>query len=66
MSSSQCEHHEYWRLERFLERLLRVHAIGINREAGVLARKSLALARIAQFGAHGVDQVGRIAAVEHA
>ena len=48
-------------LERFLERLLGIHAVGIDREAGVLARKALALARIAEFGAHRVDQVGRVA-----
>jgi hypothetical protein len=53
-------------LQRFLEGFLRVHAVRIDAEAGVLAREALALARKSHLGANGVEQVRRIGLVDDA
>ena len=48
------------------QRLLRVDAVRIDREAGVLAWKTLFGLRETQPMTHDVHEVGRIAAIEHA
>src|ERR1043165_521037 len=53
-------------LERFFQRLLRVDAIRVDAEAGVLAREALALARETHLRAHRVEQVGGVAAIDDA
>src|SRR5690606_7298069 len=54
-----------FRLERLGERALRVDAMRIDREAGVLARKALALLRESELLAFQIDQVRRIPPVDH-
>ena len=53
-------------LENAIQRPAGVHAVRIDREAGVLARKAARLRRKAELVAEHVDQVAGIAAVEHA
>ena len=51
-------------LERLAQALLRVDAPGVDRQAGVLARKALGLLAQLQFLAQVVEQIGRIAPVD--
>src|SRR5678815_1369679 len=46
------------RLQRFLERALRIHPVRVDREAGVLAREALFGLGEAALVAHEVDEVG--------
>jgi len=52
--------------QRVGERALRIHAVRVDREAGVLARKAALGLGEAELKAHEVHEVGRVAAVEHA
>ena len=51
--------------ERARERLAAVDAVRVDREARVLARKALLLLREAQLLAQQIEQIRRVAAVEH-
>ena len=49
-----------------LERAPAIHAVGIDREAGVLSREAALLRREAALVAQKVDEVGGIAAIQNA
>ena len=51
--------------QRIRERAARVHPMGVDGEAGVLARKAFRLLGVAQFLAFDVDEVGCITAINH-
>ena len=53
-------------VQHFLERAPAIHAMRIDREAGVLSRESSLLRRQPAFMAQEIDQVGGIAAIQHA
>jgi hypothetical protein len=45
---------------------LRVHAMGVDRQTGILARKPFPCAREAEFMPYDIHQVGCVPAVDHA